>query len=97
MPELSQETVSAMKRYWYKLYVEDIFSKTRMQLTDWQFRRLIEFEAFAADFGEDGLLPPVADMAWILRPVDETKLSEALMALSQVGEAEETPEGWRLT
>src|SRR6185436_11923890 len=68
-----------------------------MQLTDWQFRRLIEFEAFAADFGEDGLLPPVADMAWILRPVDETKLSEALMALSQVGEAEETPEGWRLT
>lgn len=86
-----------MKRYWFKTYVEDVFSKQRMQLPDWLFRRLIEFEAFAADFGEDGLLPPVADMAWILRPVDETKLSEALMALSQVGEVEQTSDGWRLT
>jgi len=87
-----------MKRYWYKTYVEDVFSKTRMQLPDWLFRRLIEFEAFAADLGEDGLLPPVVDMAWILRPVDETKLSEALLALSQVGEVELTPDGgWRLT
>jgi hypothetical protein len=87
-----------MKRYWYKTYVEDVFSKTRMQLPDWLHRRLTEFEAFAADFGEDGLLPPVADMAWILRPVDETKLSEALLALSRVGEVEQTPEGgWRLT
>jgi len=86
-----------MKRFWFKTYVEDVFSKTRMQLPDWLFRRLVEFEAFAADFGEDGLLPPVADMAWILRPVDETKLSEALQGLSQVGEVEQTPEGWRLT
>jgi len=93
-----EEVDQAMKRYWYKTYVEDVFSKTRMQLPDWLFRRLVEFEAFAADFGEDGLLPPVADMAWILRPVDETKLSEALLALSQVGEVEQTPEGgWRLT
>jgi len=87
-----------MKRYWYKMYVEDVFSKKRMQLPDWLFRRLVEFEAFAADFGEDGLLPPVADMAWILRPVDETKLSEALQGLSQVGEVEQTSDGgWRLT
>jgi hypothetical protein len=87
-----------MKRYWYKVYVKDIFSRERMQMPDWLFRRLIEFEAFAADFGEEGLLPPVKDMAWELRPsIDETKLSEALTALSAVGEVEETPRGWRLT
>lgn len=87
-----------MKRYWVKTHVKDIFSRERMQMPDWLFRRLIEFEAFAADFGEEGLLPSVADMAWSLRPfVDETKLSEALQALSKVGEVEETPRGWRLT
>jgi len=66
-------------------------------MPDWLFRRLVEFEAFAADYGAEGLLPPVKDMAWILRPVEETKLSEALQSLSEVGEAEQTPEGWRLT
>lgn len=86
-----------MKRYWYKTYVQDILSKERMQMPDWLFRRLIEFEALAADYGADGLLPPVKDMAWTLRPVEETKLSEALQSLAEVGEAEETPEGWRLT
>jgi GIY-YIG catalytic domain-containing protein len=86
-----------MKRYWYKTYVQDILSKERMQMPDWLFRRLVEFEAFAADYGAEGLLPPVKDMAWILRPVEETKLSEALQSLSEVGEAEQTPEGWRLT
>ena len=86
-----------MKRFWYKSYVADILSRERMRLPDWQFRRLIEFEAFAAEQGDDGLLPPVKDMAWILRPVDETKLSEALRGLSEVGEVELTPAGWRLT
>jgi hypothetical protein len=86
-----------MKRFWYKSYVADILSPERMQLPDWLFRRLIEFEAFAADLGDDGLLPPVKDMAWILRPVAETKLSEALQGLSAVGEVELTPQGWRLT
>jgi hypothetical protein len=86
-----------MKRFWYKSYVADILSQERMRLPDWLFRRLIEFEAFAAEFGDDGLLPPVKDMAWILRPVAETKLSEALQGLSEVGEVELTPNGWRLT
>lgn len=86
-----------MKRYWFKTYIQDVLSKERMQLPDWLFRRLIEFEALAADFGEDGLLPPVKDMAWTLRPVEETKLSEALLSLSEVGEVDQTPEGdWRL-
>ncbi len=86
-----------MKRYWYKTYVQDVLSKERMQMPDWLFHRLSEFEAIAADHGEDGLLPPVKDMAWSLRPLSETKLSEALVALSEVGEAEETSSGWRLT
>jgi DnaD/phage-associated family protein len=86
-----------MKRYWTKIHVKDVFSRERLKMPDWLFRRWIEFEAFAADLDNEGLLPPVADMAWELRLNDETKLSDALMALSQVGEVEETPDGWRLT
>jgi hypothetical protein len=86
-----------MRMQWLRLFVRDVLSQKWTEMPDWLFRRFIQFQAIAADYGEDGLLPPVSDMAWSLRPVKETSLREALVALSKIGEAEETPKGWRLT
>jgi hypothetical protein len=58
--------------------------------------RAIELFLVAGENGNDGLLPPVARLAWRLR-LDEVKIAETLSALTQVGVVHETPEGWVVT
>jgi hypothetical protein len=66
------------------------------RLPDSLRRRAVELFLLAGENGDDGLLQPVADMAWRLRTSEE-KLTEALRALSQVGVVHETPHGWVVT
>ena len=85
-----------MKRGWIKLYIGMIGNPVMGLLPDWLWRRAIELFLLAGENGDDGLLPPVRDMAWRLRTSEE-KLTEALQALSQVGVVHETPQGWVVT
>jgi DnaD/phage-associated family protein len=85
-----------MKRQWIKLYLEIINDPKMGQLQDWLWRRAIELFLLAGENGDDGLLQPVSDLAWRLR-TPETRLTESLQALSQVGVVHETPEGWVVT
>lgn len=85
-----------MKR-WIKLYVEILDDPKMGRMPDWLFRRAIELFLLAGRNGNDGVLPPVEDMAWILR-LDETKLREALHGLAEVGVVHEAePDVWMVT
>jgi hypothetical protein len=75
-------------KYWIKLYHEILDDPKMGRLPDALFRRVIEFFLMAGDFGRDGGLPDLEDMAWRLR-ADETELKaqmedlEALNILSR--------------
>ena len=85
-----------MKRTWIKLYVEIVDDPKMGRLSDGHWRIAIELFVLAGENGQDGILPPVEDMAWKLRrSVDE--LTTALNALSHVGIVDETPQGWNVT
>jgi hypothetical protein len=83
-------------RYWIKLYIEILDDPKMGRITDYLWRRAIELFLLAGENRNDGLLQPVADMAWRLR-VDENRLLENLLALSEAGVVHETPEGWVVT
>lgn len=82
--------------YYIKLYHEILDDPKMGKLPDWLFRRAIELFLLAGENDKDGLLQPVADMAWRLR-ADERRFAESLQALSKVGVVHETPEGWMVT
>lgn len=83
-------------RYWIKLYIEILDDPKMGIMPDWLWRRAIELFLAAGENGNDGLLPPVTQLAWRLR-LPEPKLGEALRALSEVGVVHETPQGWVVT
>lgn len=85
-----------MKRSWIKLYLEILDDDKFGELPEFQKWRAIELFLVAGENGDDGLLPPVARLAWRLR-LDEVKLAETLSALTEVGVVHETPEGWVVT
>jgi DnaD/phage-associated family protein len=85
-----------MKRQWIKLYLEILNDPKMGKLSDWLWRRAIELFLLAGENGDDGLLQPVTDLAWRLR-TSEAKLTESLVALSEVGVVHETPDGWCVT
>ena len=85
-----------MKRFWIKLYIEILDDPKMGQLPDWLWRRAIELFLLAGENGNDGLLQPVTDLAWRLR-TSLQKLTESLVALSEVGVVHETPQGWLVT
>jgi len=85
-----------MKRSWIKLYLEILDDPKMGQMPDYLWRRAIELFLLAGENGNDGLLPPVSDMAWRLR-VKEGDLNNSLRTLSQIGVVHETPEGWVVT
>lgn len=85
-----------MKHYWIKLWVEILDDDKIGMLPEYMKWRMIELFLVAGENGQDGLLPPVARLAWRLR-LDDVKIAETLSALTQVGVVTETPEGWRIT
>ena len=84
-------------RFWIKLYLEILDDPKMGLLPDWLWRRAIELFLLAGENGNDGLLQPVTDLAWRLR-VSAEKLTESLLALSEVGVVHETEPGvWIVT
>jgi hypothetical protein len=82
-----------MKRSWIKLYIEMLDDPQMGRLEAGLWRRATELFLLAGANGNDGLLPPIPDMAWKLRvPVEE--LSASLQALAEAGVVQETPRGW---
>jgi hypothetical protein len=85
-----------IKRFWIKLYMEILDDDKFGTLPEFIKWRAIELFLVAGENGNDGLLPPVARLAWRLR-LEEVKIAETLSALTQIGVVHETPEGWVVT
>jgi hypothetical protein len=85
-----------MKRTWIKLYVEILDDPKMGRLSNHLWRRAIELFLLAGRNGNDGLLPPVEEMAWVLR-LSQDKVLEDLIGLAEVGVVHETPQGWMVT
>ena len=73
-----------VSKYWIKLYHEIIHDPKMGRLPDRVWRRAIELFLIAGETGNDGILPPVEDMAWTLR-IDVEQLSADLVELEKVG------------
>jgi hypothetical protein len=84
------------RKIWIKLYTEILDDDKIGMLSEYLKWRAVELFLVAGENGNDGLLPPVARLAWRLR-LDEVKIAETLSALTQVGIVHETPEGWVVT
>src|SRR5512141_1351576 len=82
--------------YWIKLYIEILDDPKMGKLPDSLFRRAIELFLLAGEFKKEGLLQPIEDIAWRLRSSPE-EVVEALNALSRIGIARESPDGWLIT
>lgn len=69
---------------WIKLYIEILGDPKMGRLPNHLWRRAVELFLLAGREGDDGALPPVEEMAWILR-LSEDKLLEDLHGLAEVG------------
>ncbi|MFH2038606.1 MAG: hypothetical protein ABIJ65_04140, partial [Chloroflexota bacterium] len=85
-----------MKKDYIKLHVDILDDPTYGLLPDELFRRLFEFYMLAGEKDQDGLLPDVKDMAWILR-LDLEELMVGIRGLHERGLVEETSQGWLVT
>ena len=72
------------KRIWIKLYIEMLDSPKMGRLPDDLWRLAVELFLLAGSRGNDGVLPPVEEMAWSLRMQPE-RLQEQLHALADAG------------
>jgi len=70
--------------YWIKLYTEILRDPKMCRLSDRLYRRVVESFLLAGEVERDGVLPPVGDMAWILR-LDEGELVQDLETLEKTG------------
>ena len=85
-------------KYWIKLYHEILHDRKMQMLPGDLFKFAINTFLLAGEEGRGGLLPPVADIAWILR-LTENEVNENLAELAKSGMdiVRETEEGWIVT
>lgn len=82
-----------MADYWMKLYLEILDDPKMATLPDRLWRRVIELFMVAKRTGQDGKLPDLHQIAWILRiPVDDLRLD--LVQIASTGIISETDGGW---
>jgi DnaD/phage-associated family protein len=81
-----------MNRIWVKLFLEILHDPKMNRLPNHLWRRAIELFLLAGGNGDDGTLPPVEDMAWILR-LSKEKMLEDLQDLAGIGVAYEAEPG----
>jgi len=85
------------KKFWIKLYVELLDDPKMGRLPDHLWKFAVELFLLAGREGNDGSLPPLAEMAWTLRVPDE-KVLEDIRSLAEVGVVHEEKEGvWCVT
>ena len=82
--------------YWIKLYHEILHDAKMARLPDVLWRRVVECFLLAGEAGEDGFLPDVPTMAWVLR-VDEEQLITELGQLSSYDFVEQQDGRWYVT
>jgi hypothetical protein len=82
--------------YWIKLYHEALHDPKMCRLSDRLYRRAIELFLMAGETAKDGILPPVADIAWSLR-VNEEILETELYELQKVGILSQVDGEWLVT
>jgi len=70
-------------KYWIKLYHETLHDRKIAQLDDRIWRRFIECLLLAGEHNKGGFLPPLDDMAWILR-ADKEQLETELGELVRI-------------
>jgi len=85
-----------MRRYWIKLELKILYDPKMSRMPNYLWRRALELAMLAGEHGDDGLLGPVADMAYVLR-IEESDLDKSLRTLSEIGIVHETPQGWVVT
>ena len=71
-------------RFWIKLHIEMLDNPKMARLPNHLWRRAVELFLLAGREGNDGALPPVEEMAWILR-LSEEKVLEDLHGLEEAG------------
>ena len=72
------------KKFWIKLYLEILDDPKMGRLPDHLWKFAVELFLLAGREGNDGSLPPLAEMAWTLR-VPEEKVLEDIRSLVEVG------------
>ncbi len=78
---------------WIKLYIEILDDPKVGLMPDWLKWRMVQLFLVAREINRDGLLGPVAQLAWRLR-VMEDDLIRSLRTMSEIGIVAETPDGW---
>jgi len=85
------------KKIWIKLFIEILDDPKMGRLQNHLWRRAVELFLLAGREGNDGALPPVEEMAWTLRLVED-KVLEDLHGLAEVGVVHEAEPGkWMVT
>jgi len=83
-----------MKTYiWIKLYIEILDDPKVGLMPDWLKWRKVQLFLVAREVNRDGLLGPVAQLAWRLR-INEDDFVGSLRTMSEIGIVAETPDGW---
>jgi len=82
---------------WIKLYHEILDDPKMGKLPNHLWRRAVELFLLAGRNGNDGALPSVEEMTWILR-LEKEKLLEDILGLAEVGVVHEAePGAWVVT
>lgn len=85
-----------MNRIWIKLYLEILDDPKMGRLSDHLWRRVVEFFLLAGKKGEDGELPTVDEISWILH-ASHDDVEQDLTALEKVGIVSRQETGWFVT
>ena len=80
-------------KYWIKLYVEILDDPKMATLPDRLWRRTIELFMCAGKLGDDGNLPDVSQLAWLMRMNSEELLLD-LKQITLTGIIKQTDSGW---
>jgi hypothetical protein len=78
--------------YWVKLYIEILDDPKMGVMNDRIWRRAIECLLLAKEYGNDGTLPPIDQMAWRLR-LPEKELKDEVEELMEVRFLEQSKNG----
>lgn len=81
------------QRFWTKLFHDILFDPKMARMPAWKWRRTVEMFVLASMNGDDGSLPTLTDMAWILRSETTEKLAQELRAIAETGIVREVRPG----